>query len=357
MDYAAKRIGMTGTANNGLKMTIIAYRSYDDIDIQFEDGVIVEHKQYGNFIAGTVRHPNYTNKGKSRLHERNQNSIGEWMEITKYNHEDDVEVTFDNGPVVQHKTYRNFIKGKIHMPNTRNHGNAHDKWIGKTNLTTAGEKMTIVEYNSWKDITVEFETTKTRKKTTLGQFKEGIVKNKDFQCHIGEMSINHQGCKMNIYKKIGVNKYLVQFEDGTITAKAYSFNCFKNGYVPNPNFRDPRIGMIKRMRNGLMAKLIDMKDSKNLIILFEDGIIVDHVRNDDFFTANAVTHPDLTGTGIHHYYGYTVQKASSIPMPNGEFLYKTIKDGESTPYLMSLQELLDKEGIPRIDFLKESEAS
>ena len=35
------RIGEKNNANNGLSMTVIGYQNKDDIDIQFEDGVIV----------------------------------------------------------------------------------------------------------------------------------------------------------------------------------------------------------------------------------------------------------------------------------------------------------------------------
>ena len=38
-----KYIGVTCTMNCGLEATIIAYRTYNDIDIQFEDGTIRLH--------------------------------------------------------------------------------------------------------------------------------------------------------------------------------------------------------------------------------------------------------------------------------------------------------------------------
>ena len=43
------RIGETNIAKNGMKMTIIAYRSHNDIDVQFEDGKIVKNSTYYKF--------------------------------------------------------------------------------------------------------------------------------------------------------------------------------------------------------------------------------------------------------------------------------------------------------------------
>lgn len=36
-------------------MKIVAYRNKRDIDIQFEDGVIVEHRKYSDFKAGAIK--------------------------------------------------------------------------------------------------------------------------------------------------------------------------------------------------------------------------------------------------------------------------------------------------------------
>ncbi|MBP3707096.1 MAG: hypothetical protein J6J36_00565 [Clostridia bacterium] len=53
------RLGETKLNNQDLKMTIIVYRNSSNIDVQFEDGTIAEHKSYDNFKKGKIRHPNY----------------------------------------------------------------------------------------------------------------------------------------------------------------------------------------------------------------------------------------------------------------------------------------------------------
>ena len=51
------RTGEISYNNQGEKMTIIAYRKAIDIDIQFEDGIIIYNKSYANFKNGKIKHP------------------------------------------------------------------------------------------------------------------------------------------------------------------------------------------------------------------------------------------------------------------------------------------------------------
>ena len=51
------KTGEVGYNNQGEKMTIIAYRNCEDIDIQFDDGVIVYNRKYNKFKIGRIKHP------------------------------------------------------------------------------------------------------------------------------------------------------------------------------------------------------------------------------------------------------------------------------------------------------------
>lgn len=52
-----ERIGETSVTTSGRKMKIIAYRNTRDIDIQFEDGIVVSGKSYENFKKGIIPYP------------------------------------------------------------------------------------------------------------------------------------------------------------------------------------------------------------------------------------------------------------------------------------------------------------
>ena len=51
------RLNEIGVSSQGEKMTIVRYGGVRDIDIQFEDGTIVEHKRYDNFLKGNIKNP------------------------------------------------------------------------------------------------------------------------------------------------------------------------------------------------------------------------------------------------------------------------------------------------------------
>ena len=59
IDYASIRLGERNISLNGLEMELVKYINSHDIDVQFEDGTIVYHKNYTNFKRGYIPHPKY----------------------------------------------------------------------------------------------------------------------------------------------------------------------------------------------------------------------------------------------------------------------------------------------------------
>jgi DNA-directed RNA polymerase subunit RPC12/RpoP len=60
------REGQEVISNSGQKMKVLHYRKATDIDVQFEDGTIVEHRSYYSFLKGRIRNPNFSAKIKSQ---------------------------------------------------------------------------------------------------------------------------------------------------------------------------------------------------------------------------------------------------------------------------------------------------
>lgn len=50
----SKYLGQKIKMNNGMYATCIAFRSTQDIDVQFEDGTIVRHKSSSSFKNGKI---------------------------------------------------------------------------------------------------------------------------------------------------------------------------------------------------------------------------------------------------------------------------------------------------------------
>lgn len=63
----AECINETRIMKNGMRATCIAYRLANDIDIQFDDGTVIEHTQKSHFYNGTVVNPNSAYKPRQSL--------------------------------------------------------------------------------------------------------------------------------------------------------------------------------------------------------------------------------------------------------------------------------------------------
>lgn len=157
------RIGETNKASNGMLITIIAYRRADDIDVQFEDGYIVLHTKYAQFRTGRIKHKNKLTNSQlnseycsSRVGETNRSKTGLLMTIIKYRTNIDIDIKFEDGYIVKHKSYRNFREGTIKHPMLT--GQTDSSRYGDTILTKQGFIAKVVKYRKFDNILVRFDT-------------------------------------------------------------------------------------------------------------------------------------------------------------------------------------------------------
>lgn len=113
------KVGEVAIASNGELMKIIAYRTNQDIDVEFESGVVIRHKRYDHFKAGSISKESekYHDKEKARLNARERMNCCEYATIIRYKNTNDIDVKFDDGTVVEHRRYREFKNGNIKNPN------------------------------------------------------------------------------------------------------------------------------------------------------------------------------------------------------------------------------------------------
>ena len=115
------RVGAIQIAQNGQTMKIIEYIDNKNITVEFEDGTIVKNKQLINFKNGTIRNPNKpllnTKKAQKRIGENIKANNGQYMTIVEYKDKNHIDVIFEDGTIVQNKTYNNFKNGLIKNPN------------------------------------------------------------------------------------------------------------------------------------------------------------------------------------------------------------------------------------------------
>ena len=184
------RVGETRMMNCGMRATIIRYGGVRDMDVRFEDGAIAKCKIYGEFKKGNIAHPSTTAEG--RLGETRMMSCGMKATIIRYENADDINICFEDGKIVEHKTYRAFKKGYIAHQNTNVPVEAR---LGETRMMSCGMEATIVRYEGATDIDVRFEDGTVVKHGVYGNFKKGEIAHESLSQKRGSKDFHGFICK------------------------------------------------------------------------------------------------------------------------------------------------------------------
>ena len=112
----ASRLGETRMMKCGMEAAIIRYGKYTDIDVRFEDGAVAVHKTYKTFKNGNIANPNFKISAEDRLGETRMMKCGMEATIIRYRNNMDIDVRFEDGKVVEHREYGNLKKGRIAHP-------------------------------------------------------------------------------------------------------------------------------------------------------------------------------------------------------------------------------------------------
>ena len=136
------RVGKEATNKKGLLMKIIKYSTYNNIDIQFEDGVIVRNRTYEEFLDGRIKKP------EDRIGQKSVNCEGYEMEIIKYYSSTNISVRFSDGNIIDNVEYGTFKSGSVSNPYHKTAVNVGYFGVGKYKAKISG-KMTK-SYNTWR---------------------------------------------------------------------------------------------------------------------------------------------------------------------------------------------------------------
>ena len=281
-------IGKKNKMFNGQVATIVAYRGYYDIDVQFEDGTIVKNRSIGKFKSGNITSPNCNSSTKASVLnlEVIQNN-GQKATCIAYRSNVDIDVQFEDGTIVCHKQKASFLRGEIKNPNYNQFS-----VFGKTILQNCGMKATCINDNGGKNIDVQFEDGTIVKHRYRYEFIRGTIQNHNLSSCLNQMVKMNNGQKATCIGYRAYNDIDVQFEDGTIvehTRKDY----FVNGSLQNPNY-DPFscLNETRTMFNGQKATCISYRRSDDIDIQFEDGTIVEHREKASFLKGN-ISNPNF----------------------------------------------------------------
>lgn len=271
----------------GMEAEVIEYKKADDIVVQFSDGTIVSHRTYDNFLKGKIKNPNCCDsrllqKAASKIGERRMMNCGVMAEIIEYKHTNDITVKFDDDTIVAHRAYSRFVTGGIANPNLPQVTTKVSR-VGERRMMKCGMEAEIIEYKGARDITVKFADGAIARHKVYAAFKNGQMQNPnftDYQKRVGERRMMNCGLVAEIIEYKNSEDITVKFDDGTIVAhKAY--HEFYRGGIGHPaqNTRmlalaKIRVGERRMMNCGMEAEIIDYKNTCDITVKFDDGAIV-----------------------------------------------------------------------------------
>ena len=174
--------------NCGMEATIIRYNTSKDIDVRFEDGTIVKHRTYDKFEKGKIANPNFNpHLGETRMMNCEIEAT-----IIRYGGYEDIDIRFEDGAIVKHRTYDKFKKGGIANPNTKA---SVENRLDETQMMKCGMKATIIRYNGVRDIDVRFEDGTVVEHKTYDNFKRGVIAHLSLNLNYGSKDFHGFICK------------------------------------------------------------------------------------------------------------------------------------------------------------------
>ena len=208
-----KRIGETRIMNCGMKATVIAYRKYKDIDVRFIDDVVIKNKSYHDFEKGSICHPNFTKEQKAinRLGESNIMNCGMKATIIAYRKSQDIDVQFEDGVILTGYRYEQFQKGKI--PHEKKEIVDPTSRLGESKKMNCGMTATIIEYRNSHDIDIQFEDGIIAKNKYYCDFKNGLIAYRNPDKSKEAPIIKHKKIKSPVTKNNTQKSFIVKHSD------------------------------------------------------------------------------------------------------------------------------------------------
>ena len=182
----ANCIGLIVKQNCGMNATCIAYRKANDIEVQFEDGLIKTTRK-SQFVSGQVQNPNIPKdsskiiRQSSCLNEKRKMNNGQYAVCIAYRKADDIDIQFEDGYIVEHARKKAFYDGKIANMNLGKNAARRRSILGEKKLMNNGQYATCIAYRGARDIDVEFEDGTIVKNRQKVRFIEGTISNPNWK--------------------------------------------------------------------------------------------------------------------------------------------------------------------------------
>ena len=233
MGKLANHLGEQAKMNCGMLATITDYRDYQHIDLQFEDGTTVRNRKYSEFKKGNIANTNLgrnaTKTKYNRLGTKKKMNCGLYATIIRYDNVNDIDVQFEDNVIVTNRNWNDFKNGSIDRKDFKSllgqsaimNCGMHATVVEDNNFRNIKiqfEDGTIVSCNR-----CNFNSGRVAN-PSLGKYASLTKRSR-----VGEYAINNSGIWMHIIEYITSDSIIVKFDDDT--TKNTSYHSFKNGQV------------------------------------------------------------------------------------------------------------------------------
>lgn len=298
------KVGEQIRHKSGALMTVVGYRGYKDIDIRFDfkngKSYVAEHKRVDQFTP-TMKYPSrFDYVGMTAFNKHS----GKQMEIIEYRTYKDISVRFEDGVINDHTSVEQFKKGAVkdpsisqkelvsskikNKPKTKVRKRQSERYIGKSTKCKNGLIATVTDWRTSNDFDVTFEDGVIAEHVAIGCFKNGTIRHPDIRVatdvttpkieRVGETRIHEKtGMMMEIIRYGGAQDIDIKFEDGTIVRHKVYAN-FKKGKIQYPDEKSRLGEVIYVPRVGLSLKVIAYRAAKDIDVEYEDGEIITSVN-------------------------------------------------------------------------------
>lgn len=344
-----ERVGTVVRQSCGMNATCIAYRSSEDADFQFENGVVKTHRQWRPFTKGKIRcvsrkeqseEDSRTRIGTSRMQKCGMN-----LTCIAYRGVRDCDFQFEDGYIVTHREWQHFQNGSI------DRYSADEKIaqkIGQTKIQKCGLSATCIAYHTYRDCDFRFEDGKEVKHLPWIKFERGVLpydlRRGLARERVGMKKVQNSGLLATCIAYRSATDCDFQFEDGKLMQHR-TWKEFENGAIRHCRRSEDskeRVGISCRQKNGLDAVCVEYHSATDLKVQFPDGKTVEH-RAWRGFIQGTVAHPLLPSTRhSDDFYGYTVDRA--FDDTHGNVYYRCVNNQTGEKSLQTLSELIPDSG-------------
>ena len=312
------------TTADGRLITILEYTDSKNVTVEVEGKGIFDKQKYCNVKAGKIVERQDNSLRALRMGEEKMMNCGEIGKIIGYENANDIDIIFPDGTIVYHKRYKAFDNGQIDHPGLKEetkkrraeacngrYKNLKNERIGTKRTMKCGMACTVIDYDTRKNITVEFEDGTKIYNANWGNFSNGAIQNSNLDNsyrtgnkkgeRLGKRLMMNCGDFAKIIEYTDSNKMTVMFDDGN-KVKNVSFRAFSNGEIINPKYpknytkilkaKKLHLGKKALMNCGQICEIIDYDGTMNITVKFEDGTIVKNKCLADF-KSGSIGHPDI----------------------------------------------------------------